>query len=56
VDQSQLTSGKRYVRLQLKENNVGATLITCIAFGDEAQEKPNKANNAANVSTQNVVS
>jgi hypothetical protein len=50
-----LTAGKRYVRLQVKENNVGATLITVVAFGDEAVHKPGNANNAANVSTQKVV-
>ena len=50
-----LTAGKRYVRLQIKENNVGATLITVVAFGAEAVHKPGNANNAANVSTQKVV-
>jgi hypothetical protein len=55
VRADQLTTGKRYVRLQLKENNVGATLIACVCWGEEGVHKPNNANNAANVSTQSVV-
>ena len=50
-----LTAGKRYVRLQIKETNVGVANVAVVAFGDEAVHKPGKANNAANVSTQSVV-
>lgn len=55
VRDEDLSPGKRYVRLQLKENNVGATLISCTAFGDEGIHKPNNANNASAVQTQKVV-
>jgi hypothetical protein len=50
-----LTSSKRYVRLNI---NVSANnnLIAATAEGDEAQHKPNNANNDTNISTQNVVS
>lgn len=54
VRDEDLTAGKRYVRLQVKENNVGATLITVVAFGTDGNHKPNNANNGANVSTQSV--
>jgi hypothetical protein len=49
-----LTTGKRYVRLNV---NVSANnnLLAVVSYGDEAQHKPNKLNNAAAVSTQNVV-
>jgi hypothetical protein len=56
VNASQLTSGKRYVRLQIKEVNSAAVLVTVVAFGDDGNHKPNSANNGANVATQNVVS
>ena len=56
VNASQLTTGKRYVRLQIKEVNSAAVLVTVVAFGDEGNHKPNSANNGANVTTQNVVS
>ena len=50
-----LTTGKRYVRLQIKETNVGIAQVAVIAFGDEGVHKPDKAQNGANVSTQSVV-
>jgi hypothetical protein len=50
-----LTSGKRYVRLQIKEVNSSNALVTVTAFGDEGNAKPNNANNASAVTTQNVV-
>jgi hypothetical protein len=56
VNASQLTTGKRYVRLQIKEVNSAAVLVTVVAFGDEGNHEPNSANNGANVTTQNVVS
>jgi hypothetical protein len=56
VNASQLTTGKRYVRLQVKEVNTAAVVICIVAFGDEAEHKPNNGNNGANVATQNVVS
>jgi hypothetical protein len=55
VRADQLTTGKRYVRLQIKEVN-SANVITCVtAWGDEGVHKPNNANNASAVTTQNVV-
>jgi hypothetical protein len=56
VRADQLTTGKRYVRLQTKEVNSANVLIAVVAYGDEGDAKPGNANNAANVSTQNVVS
>src|SRR5262249_1690467 len=56
VRADQLTAGKRYVRLQIKEVNSANVLVAVVAFGDEGNTKPNNANNAGNVSTQNVVS
>jgi hypothetical protein len=50
-----LTSGKRYVRLQIKEVNSQNVQVAVVAFGDEGVHKPNNANNGANVSTQKVV-
>ena len=55
VNASQLTTGKRYARLQIKEVNSAAVLVTVTAFGDEANHKPGNAANGANVTTQNVV-
>jgi hypothetical protein len=55
VRANQMTTGKRYVRLQIKEVN-SANVIVCVnAIGDEGVEKPNNANNATAVTTQNVV-
>jgi hypothetical protein len=56
VRADQLTTGKRYVRLQIKEVNSQNVLVAVVAWGDEGVHKPNNANNGANVSTQNVVS
>lgn len=55
VRAGQLTAGKRYVRLQIKEVNSANVIVCVAAFGDEGVEKPNNANNGANVATQNVV-
>jgi hypothetical protein len=51
----QLSPGKKQVRLNV---NVSANnnLLTVSCWGDEGIHKPNNANNAAAVSTQNVVS
>ncbi len=56
VNASQLTNGKRYVRLQIKETGSQNVLVAVTAFGDEGMHKPNNLNNGANVATQNVVS
>ena len=56
VRAGQLTTGKRYVRLQIKETGSQNVLVAVAAFGDEGIHKPNNANNGANVGTQNVVS
>jgi hypothetical protein len=56
VRTDQLTTGKRYVRLQIKETGVQNVNVTVAAWGDDGRHKPNNANNAANVATQNVVS
>jgi hypothetical protein len=55
VRSDQLTTGKRYVRLQIKEVNSANVNVCVVAFGDDADHKPNNANNGANVATQNVV-
>ena len=55
VRADQLTTGKRYVRLQIKEVNVQNVLVAVTTYGDEGVHKPNNANNGANVATQNVV-
>ncbi len=51
VEQKQLTTGKRYVRLQVKETASHATYVAVIAEGDEANQKPNNANNDTHVAT-----
>jgi hypothetical protein len=56
VRADQLTSGKRYVRLQIKEVNSQNVNVCVIAYGDEAEAKPGNVQNAAAVNTQNVVS
>jgi hypothetical protein len=56
VRNDQLTVGKRYVRLQIKEVNSSNALVAVAAFSDEGEHKPNSANNAGAVTTQNVVS
>jgi len=55
VNASQMTTGKRYVRLQIKEVNSAAVLVGVVGFGDETEHKPNNATQGANVATQNVV-
>jgi hypothetical protein len=55
VRADQLTTGKRYVRLQIKETSSHNANVCVVAFSDEGAHKPNNANNAGNVSTQNVV-
>jgi hypothetical protein len=56
VRTDQLSTGKRYVRLQIKEVNSQNVNVCITAFGDEADAKPGNANNASAVTTQNVVS
>jgi hypothetical protein len=56
VNASQMTTGKRYVRLQIKEVNSANVLVAVAGFGDEGGHKPDNVNNGANVTTQNVVS
>ena len=48
----QLTTGKRYVRLQIKETGVQNVNVAVTAVGDEGVRKPNNGNQVA---TQNVV-
>jgi hypothetical protein len=55
VRADQLTTGKRYVRLQIKEVNSANVLVCVASWGDEGVHKPNNANNAGAVTTQNVV-
>jgi hypothetical protein len=55
VNASQLTTGKRYVRLQIKETGSQNVLVAVVAAGDEALHKPGNAKNAAAVVTQQVV-
>ena len=38
--QNQLTTGKRYVRLQIKETGVQNVYVAVTTFGDEGVEKP----------------
>jgi hypothetical protein len=55
VRASQLSAGKRYVRLQIKETGSQNVNVACVCYGDEGIHKPNNANNASAVSTQNYV-
>ncbi len=58
VRAGQLTPGKRYVRLQIKETAGGSTPVCVTAVGDEGVHKPNNANNGTHVATngaQNIV-
>jgi len=55
VRTDQLTTGKRYVRLQIKEVNSANVNVCVVCYGDEADAKPGNANNASAVTTQNVV-
>jgi hypothetical protein len=56
VRADQLTTGKRYVRLQIKETGSQNVLVGVTCWTDEAANKPGNANNASAVTTQNVVS
>jgi len=56
VRTDQLTQGKRYVRLQIKETGSENVNVAVVAFGTEGDHKPDSANNASAVTTQNVVS
>jgi len=55
VNYSQLSPGKRYVRLNVGNTVAVASSLAVVGFGDEGEHKPNNANNAVAVSTQNVV-
>lgn len=55
VRADQLSTGKRYCRLQIKETSGANVLVSVAAWGDEGTHKPNNANNATAVTTQNVV-
>jgi hypothetical protein len=56
VRAGQLTKGKRYVRLEVKEVNGSNTNIATLAMGEDADHKPNSLNNGTAVVQQNVVS
>ena len=56
VRADQLTTGKRYVRLQIKEVNSQNVQVAVACYGDEGPHKPDNVNNAGAVATQNVVS
>ena len=56
VRADQLTTGKRYVRLQIKETGSQNVNVAIACWGDEGIHKPNNVNNAGAVTTQNVVS
>jgi hypothetical protein len=51
VEQKQLTTGKQYVRLQVKEVNGSATSVCVTAVGDDGAQKPNNANNGTHQAT-----
>src|SRR6266851_3895009 len=50
-----ITAGKRYVRLQIKEVNSANVQVCVVSYGDEADAKPGNAQNASAVTTQQVV-
>ncbi len=52
----QLDTGYRYVGLQATETSAGGhnVNVTIVGFGDEALQKPGKAQNDTSVATQNV--
>jgi hypothetical protein len=59
VRADQLTTGKKWVRLQVKEVNGSSTPVCVTAIGEEGNHKPNNAGNGTHVATngsQNVVS
>lgn len=49
-----MTAGKRYVRLQVKEVNGSATIICVVPEGGAAHQKPASAGNDSSVVTNNV--
>lgn len=51
VRADQLTAGKRYVRLQVKETAGSATIVSATAIGEEAGHKPANANNGTHCTT-----
>jgi hypothetical protein len=57
VRAGQLTTGKRYVRLDINAS-ANNNLLAAFCWGDEGIHKPNSANNGTNVTStnQNVVS
>ncbi len=55
VRADQLTAGKRYVRLEVKEVNGSATSVSVSCFSDDGIHKPNNLNNGSAVAQQNVV-
>jgi hypothetical protein len=57
VRADQLTAGKRYVRLQIKEVNSSNALVCVVCWSDEGNHKPNNSNNATAIpsANQNVV-
>jgi len=55
VRADQLSAGKRYVRLNVKENNVGNATLAVVGYGDDADSKKGSANNGTAVTNQDVV-
>jgi hypothetical protein len=55
VRADQLSSGKRYVRLDVKENNSVNSVVSVLAEGTESEHKPANLQNGTQVLTQNVV-
>ena len=53
---NQLSPGKKFVRLQVKNTAASDTQVCVIAIGEDANHKPNKVNNGTAVNTQQVVS
>jgi hypothetical protein len=51
VRADQLTTGKRYARLQVKETAGSATIVSVTAVGDDGDQKPNNATNGTHVTT-----
>ncbi len=47
---------KRYLGLKLTETGSQNVVVCAVAYGDECNHKPGKANNDSSVVTQNVVS
>jgi hypothetical protein len=49
VRTDQLSPGKKWVRLEVKEVNGSATIVAAVAIGEEAEAKPASAQNSASV-------